>query len=109
MAVNIMQGDSYPILIELEQDGHNLSPDMIDDLEICVGSTMRKTFSAGTVFYDSDLCCWFIIPTQEETFSLNAGTYEVIVRVKYKNQPPSVKGVSVGKINLRKTLSEEVI
>ena len=109
MAVNIMQGASYPILVELEQDGHNLSPDMIDDLEICVGSTMRKTLSSGTVFYDSDLCCWFIIPTQEETFALNAGTYEVIVRVKYKNQPPSVKGVSIGRINLRKTLSEEVI
>lgn len=41
----IMQGDSYPIYIDLLQDGSPLKPHMIDDLAVYVGKSLSKTYS----------------------------------------------------------------
>jgi hypothetical protein len=109
-AVVIMQGDSYPVLIDIEQDGVALTPDMIDDVEVCVGTELRKTYSAGEVGYDIDSGRWFIRPTQQETLNLDEDAYQVIVRVKYKNQPwPDVVGALAGRIMIRGSNSKEVL
>lgn len=38
----IMQGDSYPIYIDLLQDGSPLKPHMIDDLAVYVGGKSQQ-------------------------------------------------------------------
>lgn len=106
----MMQGDSYVVPIDLEQSGVNLTPEMISDIEVCVGENLRKTYSDGGVGYDAANQRWYIRPTQEETLALAADGHEVIVRVKYRNTPVAdVKGISVGKIIISETLSKEVI
>ncbi len=107
--MKMMQGDSYPVFIDLKQDGVTLTPDMIDDLEVCVGENLRKTYSGGGVAFDTGTQMWYIRPTQQETLDLPEDSYTVIVRVKYKNQPADVKGISVGRITIRDTHSEEVL
>ena len=106
----MMQGDSYPVFIDLEQYGTNLTPDMIDDLEVSVGEVLRKTFSGGGVGYDTVTAQWYIRPAQQETLDMEVGAYEVIVRVKYRNKPQAdVKGITVGKIRITESYSKEVI
>lgn len=106
----MMQGDSYCIPIDLKQYGMLLTPDMIADLEVCVDTVLRKTYTGGGVGYDTLLKQWYIRPTQEETLGMEEKIYNVIARVKYRNQPQAdVKGVPIGKIQILNTHSEEVI
>lgn len=109
--MKIMQGDSYPIYIELSQDGAPLLPEVLDELEICVGEAMRKIMSDGGVQFDEDSNRWYIHPTQQETFALDNGrSYEVQARVHYKNSAPEqVIGVPVGRIQVDNAISEAVI
>lgn len=108
--MTMMQGDSYPVFIDLKQYGVTLTPDMIQDQEICVGENLRKTYSGGEVGFDTETSMWYIRPTQQETLDLPEDAYSVIVRVKYKNQPSAdVKGIQVGRIVIRSTFSKEVL
>lgn len=107
--MKMMQGDSYPVFINLKQYGVTLKPDMIDDLEVCVGEHLRKTWSGGGVAFDTGMQMWYIRPTQKETLNLPEDSHTVIVRVKYKNQPADVKGIPVGRIVIQDTHSEEVL
>ena len=43
------QGDSFPIPIELMQDDQHLDINTIEDLEICVGSKIKRKLSDGGV------------------------------------------------------------
>lgn len=107
----IMQGDSYPIYMELTQDGAPLTPDMVAELEVCVGDKLRKLYSAKEVFFDEASERWYIHPTQEETFGLEANTnYDVTVRIRYKGtSPEEVMGMRLGQISVRDSTSEAVI
>lgn len=107
--MTIMQGDSYPIFIELTQGGYTLTPDMVEDVEICVGESLSFKASAGEVGYDENLEKWYIRPTQAQTLAMDADSYEVIARVKYTNDPADVKGVKCGRITVTDTHSTEVI
>jgi hypothetical protein len=108
--IKMMQGDSYYVFIEMTQYEEILLPETVDDLEICVGEALRYSVSGGTVGFDTASQRWFFRPTQEETLSLDPGQYNVIVRVKYANDPLSdVKGVPVGRIIISDTYSEEVL
>lgn len=108
--MKIMQGDSYAIPINLTQGGYALTPDMIDEVEITVGEAMTKKYTAGGVGYSADLELWYIRPTQEETLAMEAEeSYQVIARVKYKNNPADVKGILCGSITVEATNSTEVI
>lgn len=108
--VNMMQGDSYAVYIDLEQSGVDLTPEMVSDIEVSVGENLRKTYSGGGVGYDAASQRWYIRPTQEETLALEADGHEVIARVKYRNTPiADVKGISVGRIKITESLSKEVI
>lgn len=106
----IMQGDSYPVYIDLLQDGASLKPFMIDDLEVYVGESLRKTYSGGGVQFDEATLRWYIRPSQEETLGLEEGVHNVVVRVKYKGQPESdVKGEQIDRLKVRAGVSREVL
>ena len=108
--MTIMQGDSYPIYIELTQDSEILMPEMIAELEICVGEQLRKLYSSGDVKFDREYGQWYIYPTQAETLALQPGSYQVFVRVRYKNtETEEVVGVRVGRITVTDSISEVVI
>lgn len=108
--MDIMQGDSYPVYINLTQAGQPLTPEMIAELEICIGKHLRRLYSADEVFYDAEAHRWHIRLSQQETLGLPTGTHSVIVRVKYPAAPDAdVKGVYVGSIKIYDTFSEEVL
>jgi len=108
--VRMMQGDSYALLINLAQNNIPLTPEMVADVEICVGESLRKTLSGGEVFYNDILKQWYFKPTQEDTLSLEPNGYDVIARIKFSPAPDAdVKGIKVGQIVIIDTLSEEVI
>ena len=107
-SIKIMQGDSYVIPVNLTLNGYPMTPDMVDDVEVCVGEGLRKTFSEGGVGYDTSKQRWYIRPTQEETLALEVEGYDVIARVKFSNGA-DVKGIKVGTIVVLDTHSEEVL
>ena len=109
MAISIMRGDSYPILVDLKQDGISVTPDIISDIEVCVGDDLRFTYSEKTLAYDTVKKQWYFWPTQEETFALQEGSYDVYIRIKYPNKPSQVYGFRIDRIRVSETLSEEVI
>ena len=86
MVITIMQGDSWPIYMNLTQSGKTLTPDLIDDLEICVGDNWRFSYEEGTALFDEKTKRWYIWPTQNDTFSMEPGSYKPQIRAKYKNQ-----------------------
>jgi len=111
MAVTIMQGDSYAIFMNLTQNGFVLTPDMINDLEVCVGANLRLSYSDDSVWFDDSTQRWYIWPTQEQTFGLEPGIHKVEIRVKYRNQnTTNVKGyVIIDKIKVNSAVSREVL
>ncbi|MGM9589407.1 MAG: hypothetical protein ACI3V0_04440 [Faecousia sp.] len=111
MILTIMQGDSYPVFINMTQDGTILVPDMIDNLEIHVGSDLRFAFSDGTIHFDENTKRWYIWPTQEQTFALSPGVHKIEMRVKYHNQnTTNVKGTTItDKIKINEATSREVL
>ena len=94
--MKIIQGDSYPIPITITQDGIVVTPEIVEDVEITVGSGIRKLHSAGEIRFEDDT--WYLLMTQQETFSLN-GANEVVCRLKY---PVSgyTHGVRVGNLDV---------
>lgn len=94
--MKIMQGDSYPIPIDITQDGVVITPEMVEDVEITVGSEIRKTLSDGGVSYDGGN--WYFLLTQQETFSVS-GNQEVVCRLKYP-VTGYTHGIRVGFLNV---------
>lgn len=111
----MMQGDSYNIPFTLTMNGTTeIAPDMIADLELCVGDdngvAIRKTYDSGTVFFDDVERKWFFRPSQEETLAMEPGSYDVIVRMKFSDDPNAdVVGIRIGRISIGDTQSEEVL
>lgn len=108
MAITIMQGDSYPLFLHLTQNGKLLTPQIVEDLELCVGDNLRYIYSEGTLAYDMSRQKWYFWPTQEDTFSMQEDC-EVYVRIKYPNNPTMVIGRKVDKIKVKETKSREVL
>lgn len=78
--MKIMQGDSYPIPVEITQDGAVVTPEMVEDVEITVGKAVRKTMTGGGVTFEDNT--WYFLLSQEESFSM-VSQQSVIVRLKY--------------------------
>ena len=107
MTLKITQGDAYPIPFLLKQAGQYLTPDMIQDVEVSVGSTVLKKLSDGEVMYQEDT--WYFYLSQEETFSLD-GNMELEIRVRYKDQPfPVVLSKRAGFVKMDESNSKEVL
>lgn len=111
MAVTIMQGDSRAIFLNLTQNGSPLTPDLIDDLEVSIGDILQFAFAEDRVKFDAGTSRWCIWPTQDETFSLDEGSYKVEIRVKYHNMnTTNVQGYTLNdKIKVKPALSREVL
>ena len=108
--VRMMQGDSYALLINLTQMGTVLTPDLVADIEVSIGDTIRKTKSAGEVEFDTTEQQWYIRLTQAETLALEPGGYEAIARIKYSDTDDAdVKGINIGRVIITDSLSTEVI
>lgn len=109
--ITMMQGDSYPVPILLQNDGVPVTPDMVSDIEVCVGEELRKLYSEGTVRFDANTQQWYIKPTQAETLALAEDeTYDVVARIKFGDGPEeTVFGLIVGQITIRNSISEKVI
>ena len=111
-SIKMMQGDSYAVFVSLrmKETGESITPDMVSDVEICVGDSLRKTYASGEVLYDEELREWYFVPSQEETFTLEPDSYEVQARIKFPNgQYSAVRGIKVGSIVIQDAHSEEVI
>ena len=92
--MTIMQGDSYPIMISLTHDGDGpLVPEILEDVEITISNAMSLLMSEGGVYFDAVEGCWYIHPTQEQTFALEPGLHELSARVKYQDAPDVVVGI----------------
>lgn len=110
--MTIMQGDSYPIMINLVHDGDvPLTPEMVEDVEIAVSNALLLRKSAGEVYHDPIEDVWYIHPTQEQTMKLPAGSHELVARVKYLDAPrPVVVGILFDDVlNVVKSHSREVL
>lgn len=107
--MDIMRGDAYPVYVDLKQDGKILTPDMISELEICVGTSLRKLYSDGGVRFDVDTSQWYIRLTQEETLRLPLGNLTVIGRIQYPEPKDDVIGIKLGTINVIDTNSRAVL
>lgn len=107
MAIKIMQGDSYDIPVSVTQDDVTVTPEMVTDIEISVGSDIQKRYSNGEVYYGED-GQWYFRLSQEETFAME-DSYEVYVRAVYSGDPSDVVGVRAGAIIMQETGSTEVL
>lgn len=103
--MKIMQGDSYPIPIDIMQDGVVITPEMVEDVEITVGAEIRKLYSTGGITFDAGT--WYFLLTQQETFSMS-GSNDVVCRLKY---PVSgyTHGTRVGSLNVVETSQKWVM
>lgn len=111
-SLKIMQGDSYAVFfaLRIKQTSEPITPDMVSEVEVTVGKSLRKTYTAGEVRYDDEQSQWYFVPTQDETFAMDPESYEVQVRPKFSNgQHSTVKGITVGNIVILDANSSEVI
>jgi hypothetical protein len=103
--MKILQGDSYPIPVEITQDDVPVTPELVEEVEITIGDRVRKTYTGGDVFYEDEM--WYFMLSQEDTFSLSGG-YEVLLRLKYPGSG-NVVGTKIGKLSVEKAQRKEVI
>ena len=116
MAVKrMMQGDSYPLPFTITMNGTTaMTPDLVSEMEVCIGNesgvAIRKTLSAGSVWYDDVEQKWFFRPSQQETLDLDPGIYDVVARLKLSAEPDAdVVGIKIGRISITDGQSEEII
>lgn len=103
--MKIFQGDSYPIPVEIRQDGVPVTSELVEEIEITIGSDIRKTYTGGGVFYENEM--WYFLLSQEDTFSLSGG-YDVLLRLKHPGSG-NVVGTKIGKLSVEKADRKEVI
>lgn len=103
--MKIFQGDSYPIPVEIRQDGVPVTSELVEEIEITIGSDIRKTYTGGGVFYENEM--WYFLLNQEDTFSLSGG-YDVLLRLKHPGSG-NVIGTKIGKLSVEKADRKEVI
>lgn len=107
MALKIMRGDSYNIPVDIKMDGQTVTLEMVEDIEVSVGTDIQKRLSNGEVFLGED-GVWYFRLSQEETFAMD-DSCEVYVRVVYGGNPNDVVGSRAGMINAQATGSSEVL
>ena len=107
--MKISQGDSYPIFFKLTQAGYVLTPDMLDDMRVCVGEVLEFQLSKNEVFFDNDLQLWYFRPSQADTMLLDPESYQVDARVKYTNDPADVIKIPCGRITVEESSDKKEI
>jgi len=100
----MLQGDSYKIAFNIKENGIGLTPDTVDDVEICIGQ-LQKTYQNGEVTYNSGK--WYFPLSQDETFSLFPTEQAAQIRVLFKTG--NVKGIALNPINVHESMSKTVL
>lgn len=102
--MKILQGDSFYIPFEITVDGvEQVTEDDIEKVEIAVGDLV-KYYPEEISFMDGRFLFHL---SQEETFSMSEGPLEVQVRVKFATG--NTVGQKVGPIDVRKSITSEVL
>jgi len=104
--IKLTQGESFPIMIKINQDGTTLTPDMIEDLRICIGD-YHRTYGSGEVKYDTTQLSWYVHPTQQETLAMKVGKYDICCHVKYLDGTVIIQ--DVGRLVVEKGCCGEVL
>ena len=108
--VKIMQGDEYDIYINFKQDNVTLKPALVEDIEICVGTGILKTYKDGSVLFDNRELKWYFRLTQQETLAMEEGQHQNIARIKYTGASQSdVVGIRLDSFVVTATTSTEVL
>lgn len=106
MTIKIMQGDACRIPFHIRQDGTQIRPEMVADLEVTLGR-LRKTYLEGGVRWEDGY--WFVYLSQEETMAM-AGCDYVRLRVRYVDQPwVTVQGKRATLIHVEEHPEAEVL
>ena len=82
MVLTMTQGEQRIIPFNLKQDGHVLTPDMISDLKVCVGSVRKKHSESSVTFQENK---WSFLLSQKDTLSMQPGNYDLVIHIKYPN------------------------
>lgn len=106
----IHQGDALTVPVDLEQSQIDMTPDMVSDVEITIGSALRLLYSENTIRHDAANSKWSFRLEQSDTLELRPGNYKTQARVKYKNDPDfDVTCIDVGTIVVLSSNSREVL
>ena len=103
--ISMMQGDSWPLEIRIKFSGKPLDVSAVDTVEISIDELI-KTWPKGGVNYDEKKGVFSIWPTQEESFKMR-GRNRVQARVKFNDG--SVIGLDFGAVDIKESLSKEVL
>lgn len=106
MDIAIMQGDSYYLPIEIKIDGVYAELNDFDEIEIMIGSTIRKTLSNNSIVFDNEKKIFKVLLTQYNTLSLQ-GNQTIQIRAKLKTG--EVIGNIIEEISIIPSLSKEVL
>lgn len=102
----MMRGDAYSLPISIETSVGIATADLFEEVEVCIGSEVRKTLSSGEITFDAERSLFLVPLTQEETFGLH-GRARVNIRCKYHGG--DVVGVDLGVLDFVPSLSREVL
>ena len=106
----LVQGDSYPVWIDLQQNGEALSPGTAGDVTVRVGDLLQYRYSEGELGFDRDRGKWYFTPTAAETAGLAPESYRVTVEVSYRNRPQGYNRViPVGTIFIQEGATDEAL
>lgn len=108
MNLNVMHGDSYAIPFKVTADGAPVTPDMVEELEVSIGSEIQRYLSKDELFFDESSNTWYFRLTQEETFAAGDVT-AVYVRAVFSGTPNNVVGAKAGYISATSTGSAVVL
>lgn len=109
--MKVMRGDALTVPFEIFQGDTALKPGQVDDIEVCIGGRgLRRSLADGSIVYNTEREVWSFRLSQEDTFAMLASAYDVIARVKYKNHPDfDVRGVELGRLEMERTFSREIL
>lgn len=102
----MMRGDSYTLPISIATADGTATAESFEEVEVCIGTDIRKTLSSGEITFDSERSLFLVPVTQEETFALR-GRARVNIRCKYYGG--DVVGVDLGVLEFAPSLSREVL
>ena len=98
--IKLHQGDSYGIPVLLIQDGAPLTPELVQEIQLTVGNQLHRSLSAGDLLTTATPGYYCFVPTQAETLAMKPGTYDVAVRVKYRDAVPWVNVEPIGRVTI---------
>jgi len=99
---SIMQGDAYSIPVRIKSGDVEITPEMVEAVEIVIGSII-KTYPNEISYAD----CWSFPLTQQETFQLMPSLQPMQIRVKFNSG--DVVGFDCGCISINDSKSKVVL